>query len=203
MSSRTAPLLDLTLLQTFVAVNQTGTLAKAADKVGRTQSAVSLQMQRLEQALGKGIRRSRGPNDEAAKLHGRVQEATLNELPGLVPGFLKAAITSLPGDAAPLQKGEHPSPEDENLGIAADVNAWQRALVAWEQRIEIADSLRLELGRSEATLAKKAPSEDEAKAHADLVAAYNSARLDAERAELRALETRAGLEQAHQAARAH
>jgi len=51
MSSHSLPLLDLALLQTLVAVDQTGTLAKAADKVGRTQSAVSLQMQRLEQAL--------------------------------------------------------------------------------------------------------------------------------------------------------
>ena len=176
-------------------------LAVAAGTAPAT--ALTQKASAMKQALGKGIRRSRGPNAEAAKLHGRVQEATLNELPGLVPGFLKAAITSLPGDAAPLQQGERPSPEDENLGIAADVNAWQRALVAWEQRIEIADSLRLELDRSEAGLAKNAPSEDEAKAHVDLVAAYNSARLDAERAELRALETRAGLEQAHQAARVH
>jgi DNA-binding transcriptional LysR family regulator len=51
MSDHPLPLLDLALLQTLVAVDQTGTLAKAADKVGRTQSAVSLQMQRLEQAL--------------------------------------------------------------------------------------------------------------------------------------------------------
>jgi DNA-binding transcriptional LysR family regulator len=51
MSGHSLPLLDLALLQTLVAVDQTGTLAKAADKVGRTQSAVSLQMQRLEQAL--------------------------------------------------------------------------------------------------------------------------------------------------------
>ena len=49
--SGAVPLLDLALLQTLVAVDQAGTLAKAADKVGRTQSAVSLQMQRLEQAL--------------------------------------------------------------------------------------------------------------------------------------------------------
>jgi DNA-binding transcriptional LysR family regulator len=51
MSGHPLPLLDLALLQTLVAIDQTGTLAKAADKVGRTQSAVSLQMQRLEQAL--------------------------------------------------------------------------------------------------------------------------------------------------------
>jgi DNA-binding transcriptional LysR family regulator len=60
MSSRSAPLLDLALLQTLVAVNQTGTLAKAADKVGRTQSAVSLQMQRLEQTLGLALFDRRG-----------------------------------------------------------------------------------------------------------------------------------------------
>lgn len=46
------PLLDLALLQTLTAVNQSGTLARAAERVGRTQSAVSLQMQRLEKAVG-------------------------------------------------------------------------------------------------------------------------------------------------------
>jgi DNA-binding transcriptional LysR family regulator len=46
------PLLDLSLLQTLVAVNDSGSLARAAEQVGRTQSAVSLQMQRLEQTLG-------------------------------------------------------------------------------------------------------------------------------------------------------
>ncbi len=46
------PLLDLALLQTLIAVNQSGTLARAAERVGRTQSAVSLQMQRLEEAVG-------------------------------------------------------------------------------------------------------------------------------------------------------
>ena len=46
------PLLDLALLQTLTAVNQSGTLARAAERVGRTQSAVSLQMQRLEEAVG-------------------------------------------------------------------------------------------------------------------------------------------------------
>ena len=61
MSGRApAPLLDLALLQTLVAVNQAGTLAKAADKVGRTQSAVSLQMQRLEQTLGLALFDRRG-----------------------------------------------------------------------------------------------------------------------------------------------
>jgi DNA-binding transcriptional LysR family regulator len=51
MSNPGVPLLDLALLQTLLAVNDTGSLARAADQVGRTQSAVSLQMQRLEQTL--------------------------------------------------------------------------------------------------------------------------------------------------------
>lgn len=157
----------------------------------------------MKQALVKAVRRARTPNAEASKLHGRVKAAALNELPGLVPGFLKAAIASLPADTAPLKKGKRPAPEDENLALAADVNAWQRALVAWEQRLAIADKLSQQLDASEARLAKKSPSQEQAQAHAELVAAYNSARLDAEKAEQRALETRAGLEQAHQATRAH
>lgn len=60
MSATPLPLLDLALLQTLVAVDQTGTLAKAADKVGRTQSAVSLQMQRLEQTLALDLFDRRG-----------------------------------------------------------------------------------------------------------------------------------------------
>lgn len=157
----------------------------------------------MKQAIGKAVRRARTPNVEASKLRGQVKEAKVNELPGLVPGFLKAAIASLPADTAPLKKGKRPAPEDENLVLAAEVNAWQRALVAWEQRIEIADRLRQELDASEARLAKKAPSKEQALAHAELVAAYNSARLEAEAAEQRALAARASLEQAHQAARAH
>jgi DNA-binding transcriptional LysR family regulator len=62
MAGRNIPFLDLAVLQTLVAVEQTGTLARAADKVGRTQSAVSLQMQRLEEALELELfdRRGRG-----------------------------------------------------------------------------------------------------------------------------------------------
>lgn len=47
--------LDIDLLRTFVAVADTGTLTHAAPLVGRTQSAVSLQMRRLETQLGKPV----------------------------------------------------------------------------------------------------------------------------------------------------
>jgi DNA-binding transcriptional LysR family regulator len=47
----TAPL-DLNLLKTFVAVVESGSLSNAAPRVGRSQSAVSMQMQRLEEMVG-------------------------------------------------------------------------------------------------------------------------------------------------------
>jgi DNA-binding transcriptional LysR family regulator len=44
--------LDLNLLKTFVAVVETGSLSNAAPRVGRSQSAVSMQIQRLEDMIG-------------------------------------------------------------------------------------------------------------------------------------------------------
>ncbi|ESY77561.1 LysR family transcriptional regulator, partial [Mesorhizobium sp. LNHC229A00] len=44
--------LDLDLLRSFIAIAEEGSFTRAADRVGRTQSAVSLQMQRLEGVLG-------------------------------------------------------------------------------------------------------------------------------------------------------
>ncbi|MBZ9989069.1 LysR family transcriptional regulator [Mesorhizobium sp. BH1-1-5] len=44
--------LDLNLLKTFVAVVESGSLSNAAPRIGRSQSAVSMQMQRLEDMVG-------------------------------------------------------------------------------------------------------------------------------------------------------
>ncbi|WP_321914543.1 MULTISPECIES: LysR substrate-binding domain-containing protein [unclassified Paraburkholderia] len=44
--------LDIDLLRTFVAIAQRETFAAAAEQVGRTQSAITQQMQRLEQEVG-------------------------------------------------------------------------------------------------------------------------------------------------------
>lgn len=44
--------LDLNLLKTFVAVVESGSLSNAAPRIGRSQSAVSMQMQRLEETVG-------------------------------------------------------------------------------------------------------------------------------------------------------
>ncbi|MGF7159703.1 DNA-binding transcriptional LysR family regulator [Rhodoligotrophos appendicifer] len=47
--------LDIDLLKTFLAIAETGSFAGAADDVGRTQSAVSMQMKRLEEVIGKPV----------------------------------------------------------------------------------------------------------------------------------------------------
>lgn len=56
------PPLDSDLLRTFLAVATAGNVTRAAEKIGRTQSAVSIQIKRLEDVLGESVfaRGSRG-----------------------------------------------------------------------------------------------------------------------------------------------
>lgn len=49
------PNLDIDTLKTFLAIAQTGSFTRAAEEVNKTQSAVSMQMKRLEERLGKDI----------------------------------------------------------------------------------------------------------------------------------------------------
>ena len=49
------PDLEIALLRTFIAVNETGSVTLAGKMVGRTQPAVTAQMHRLERALGKPL----------------------------------------------------------------------------------------------------------------------------------------------------
>jgi DNA-binding transcriptional LysR family regulator len=70
---------DLDLLRTFVAIAEERSFTRAAARVGRTQSAVSLQMQRLEGLLGQTvITRGKGGSvelsSEGAYLLGRARE---------------------------------------------------------------------------------------------------------------------------------
>jgi DNA-binding transcriptional LysR family regulator len=50
-----AGVLDLDQVKTFVAICETGSFTKAADVVHKTQSAVSMQIRRLEERIGKPI----------------------------------------------------------------------------------------------------------------------------------------------------
>jgi DNA-binding transcriptional LysR family regulator len=47
--------LDLVLLKSFVSVVEAGGISHAAERIGRSQSAISMQMQRLEEAVGKPL----------------------------------------------------------------------------------------------------------------------------------------------------
>lgn len=49
------PTLDLSLLANFAVIARIGSISLAASQVGRTQSALSMQMQRLEEAIGQPL----------------------------------------------------------------------------------------------------------------------------------------------------
>ncbi len=54
------PLIELDLLKTLVAISETGNFSAAAERVGRTPSAVSMQVKRLEEIVGQSVF-DRGP----------------------------------------------------------------------------------------------------------------------------------------------
>jgi DNA-binding transcriptional LysR family regulator len=54
------PLLDHDLLRTFVAISDTGSFTRAARRIHRTTSAVSMQVKRLEQLLGRTLLHRQG-----------------------------------------------------------------------------------------------------------------------------------------------
>ena len=57
-------LLDTDQLVTFIAINDTGSHAGAAVKVNKSQSAISMQMKRLEEAVGKPLFRRVGRTNQ-------------------------------------------------------------------------------------------------------------------------------------------
>ncbi|MDH6230297.1 DNA-binding transcriptional LysR family regulator [Mesorhizobium soli] len=56
--------LDLDQLQTFIMIADTGSFTRAAEEVHRTQSAVSMQMRRLEERIGKPLFEKDGRNNK-------------------------------------------------------------------------------------------------------------------------------------------
>ena len=76
------PNFDIRLLRTFVMVSETGTVSRAADRLARTQAAVSMQLQRLELDLNAKLGRA----TELFKQHGISQMPVLDE--GKLAGIL-------------------------------------------------------------------------------------------------------------------
>jgi DNA-binding transcriptional LysR family regulator len=103
------PALDHAQLRAFVAVADTGSVTRAAEVVGRTQSAVSMQMGKLEDTLGKQLFRKEGRGlaltDHGVYLLGRARALlTLND--EIVAGFRRPRMSGLvrlgvPDDYAP------------------------------------------------------------------------------------------------------
>lgn len=54
------PNLDMDVMRTFLAAQQLGSLNRAAERVGRSQSAVSQQMRKLEEQMGEPMFRRKG-----------------------------------------------------------------------------------------------------------------------------------------------
>src|SRR6476660_10645244 len=54
-SAAMTAMLDVDQLRTFIAISETGSFTKAAEVVNKTQSAVSMQMKRLEERLDRPI----------------------------------------------------------------------------------------------------------------------------------------------------
>lgn len=84
--------LDLDLLRTFLMIAETGALSRAAERVGRTQAAISMQVKRLEGILNQPLlqRTGRGvlltPHGERLLVHAhkilRAHDEALAELSG-------------------------------------------------------------------------------------------------------------------------
>ena len=79
-----AQVLDLDQLRTFVAIAESGSFTRAADVVHKTQSAVSMQMRRLEERVGKAIftrdgRQSRLTDEGERLLHYARRLVKLND----------------------------------------------------------------------------------------------------------------------------
>lgn len=77
LATPSGPLLELDLLRTLVAIAETGNFSAAADRLGRTPSAVSMQVKKMEELVGTSlfVRDSRSVSltrdGEALLVHGR------------------------------------------------------------------------------------------------------------------------------------
>jgi DNA-binding transcriptional LysR family regulator len=95
----TTPALDLDLLRTLIAIAEEGGFTRAGERVGRTQSAVSLQVQRLEALVGRTlVARGKGGGIELTA-HGTALVERGRALLALNDDILKA-VQAQPAHAA-------------------------------------------------------------------------------------------------------
>ena len=90
------PNLDVDLLKTFLAIADTGSFTRAAEEVNKTQSAVSMQMKRLEETLARPLfardgRASRFTNDGEKLIEYARRMVSLND--ETVSAFTRPELT--------------------------------------------------------------------------------------------------------------
>ena len=132
---RVVPLLDLSCLRSFVAVGRSGSISAAASLVHLSQAAVSLQMQRLEDQLGRPLllRHSRGVRLTAAgeaflPLAQRVLDANREAVMAVLGG----------GDAGTVRLG---APHDVlHPGVTAAIRRFAESHPAHEVALQTASS---------------------------------------------------------------
>lgn len=105
------PPLESDLLRIFVAVAQAGNVTHAGEKLGRTQSAVSMQIRKLEEAVGLAIF-ERGPRGVTLTVEGMRLLPYARRIVGLVDETT-AAMRTLPLDG-PVRVG---IPEEYNQTV--------------------------------------------------------------------------------------
>ncbi|MCB1755951.1 MAG: LysR family transcriptional regulator, partial [Gammaproteobacteria bacterium] len=124
------PLLDLDLLRTVVAIAETGNFSSAAEATFRTPSAVSMQVKKMEELLGRAVfrRDSRSvnltPDGEQLLAHAR-RVLALNR--DIVTQFIKPDISGVVRLGAPDEVAERYLPgflkafSETHPGITVDV----------------------------------------------------------------------------------
>lgn len=150
---------DLRLLRMFIAVAETGAVSKAAERLARTQAAVSMQLQRIEQALDAELvlRSPRGVSltdrgeqflayarKMVALTHNMQRSLSDKTLAGRVRigMFEDLAVTRLPAAIAQFRR-HHPSVEIELFSSYSQELA--RSLKEGRSDIVIADPARFDI----------------------------------------------------------
>ncbi|MHA6346915.1 LysR family transcriptional regulator, partial [Roseivivax sp. CAU 1761] len=129
--------MDTTLVKTFLEVAATGSFVSASDRLYVTQSAVSLRIQRLEQALGKRL-------FERSKAGAELTHAGRE--------FEKYALSLLKVWEEARQQVGIPEGFQKSMTIGAQFSLWPRLGFRWVDglRANMPElSLRLELGMPE------------------------------------------------------
>src|SRR5438105_3113322 len=123
--------LDLLILRTFVAVIESGTLAGAAVRVGRSESAVSLQLKKLEDTIGEAVFDRSG------------RKLALTEAGTTVLAYARRLLDL--NDEALQAAGAYGLDGEVSLGVSQDfAETWLPALVARFRRSHAGIKVRVE-----------------------------------------------------------